>query len=334
MNLKVVTLAFLALPVFAVGSPAAATSPSSFVVSNMEELLVVQQVVGNATVDASEPVVIKVLSGRYLLKDTFRVARSKVSLIGEPGAIFELLGNTNEPVITDIAIMGLEIDGNKERQNSEFSAKRPWIRNNGIDVRAVTGLKVTNVVANNNRSGGLVISWGCSDVRVTGSTFAKNHFDGIAFYDSKDVEVSDCTMTKNLGAGISLDNDFVDSRFHRCVLDSNLDVGVFARSSARLEFKDCIVKQSGSWGFFLGHDAHGRGVIDVVIVGGQIVGNRGGVWMASVNEKQSRGTRVEGALFSANENNGRRDILSSGSVVAAVGVTDAGKLPLNLATVR
>jgi hypothetical protein len=97
------------------------------------------------------------------------------------------------------------------------------------------------------------------------------------------------------------------------------------------------VRQSGSWGFFLGHDARGRGVVDVVISGGQIVGNRGGVWMASENEKQSRGTRVEGALFSANESAGRRDIFSSGSVIAAVGISGqeaAGKVPLNLATVR
>jgi hypothetical protein len=60
--------------------------------------------------------------------------------------------------------------------------------------------------------------------------------------------------------------------------------------------------------------------------------------MASVNEKQSRGTRVEGTLFSANQHGGRRDLFSSGSVVAAVGNTGhdaAGKLStLNLATIR
>jgi hypothetical protein len=175
-------------------------------------------------------------------------------------------------------------------------------------------------------------------VRVSGSTFAKNYFDGIAFYDSRQVDVTDCTMTKNLGAGISLDNEFVDSRFSRCVIEANADVGIFARSSARLEFNDCIVRQSGNWGVFLSHDQHGRGVVDIVFTGGQIVGNRGGVWMASVNEKQSRGTRVVGAMFSGNEGNGRRDIQSSGSVVSAAGITGqdaAGKLTtLNLATIR
>lgn len=353
MNLKVVTRAVLALSVFAVGSSAAASSPTSYVVSNVEELLAVQSVVGDPSDPATEPVTIKVLAGRYHLKDSFRIARSKVSLLGEPGAKFELLANINEPVIaigtqkeiagsadsiSDIAIMGLEIDGYKDRQNSEYSAKRPWIRNNGIDVRAVTRLKVTSVIANNCRSGGLVISWGCSEVRVTGSSFAKNFFDGIAFYDSREVDVIDCTMTKNHGAGISLDNEFVDSRFTRCLIEANEDVGIFARSSARLEFRDCVVRKSGNWGIFLAHDSHERGVLDIVITGGQIVGNRGGVCMASVTEKQSRGTRVVGALFSANEGNGRRDIQTCGSAIAAVdnqGQDAAGKLStLNLATIR
>jgi hypothetical protein len=351
MNLKVVTLAAMALTLSVVGSKAANVSPGVVVVSNVEELLAVQSVVGNAADLAADPVTIKVQTGRYLLKDSFRIARSKVSIIGEPGAVFELLGNTNEPVIAigtqaeiarpadviaDIAIMGLEIDGNKDRQSSEYSARKPWIRNNGIDARAVTRLKVTNVTANNNRSGGLVISWGCSEVRVTGSTFAKNFFDGIAFYDSKDVDVIDCVMTKNLGAGISLDNEFVDSRFTRCVIEANEDVGIFARSSSRLEFKDCTIKQSGNWGIFLSHDQHDRGVVDIVITGGQIVGNRGGLWMASVTEKQSRGTRVERAVFSANEKAGRPDIHTSGSAVAAIGIPgqDVGKLAPNLATIR
>ena len=351
MNLKVVTSTFVALSLSAVASMAATTPPTLVTVSNVEELLAAQSLVGNAADTAADPVTIKVAPGRYVLKDSFRIARSKVSIIGEPGSVFELLGNTNEPVIAigtqaeiarpadviaDIAIMGLEIDGNKERQTSEYSARKPWIRNNGIDVRAVTRLKVTNVVANNNRSGGLVISWGCSEVRVTGSTFAKNFFDGIAFYDSKDVDVTDCTMTKNLGAGISLDNEFVDSRFIRCLIESNEDVGIFARSSARLEFRDCVVRQSGSWGVFLSHDQHDRGVIDIVITGGQIVGNRGGLWMASVHERQSRGTKVEGATFSANERSGRPDIHSSGSAIAAVGILgkDGAKIVPNLATIR
>src|SRR5687767_11899618 len=99
MNLKVATLAVLTLSVFSVVSPAGETSPSVCVVSNVEELLAVQQVVGSPLDAAGDPVTIKVLSGRYLLKDTFRIARSKVSLIAEPGALFQLLGNINEPVI-------------------------------------------------------------------------------------------------------------------------------------------------------------------------------------------------------------------------------------------
>src|SRR5689334_3374526 len=98
MYLKVALLAVLALPGFAVGNPVSATLPSSYTVSTLEELLAVQPVVGNPASAADEPVTIKVLAGRYLLKDSFRIARSKVSILAERGAVFELMGNMNEPV--------------------------------------------------------------------------------------------------------------------------------------------------------------------------------------------------------------------------------------------
>lgn len=352
MKVPLLLRAVVALAGLCAGSSVRALELVERDVTNEEQLLAAEKLVNVAPDAALPPVVIRVKAGQYLLKDTFRVTRSRVTLQAEPGARFVLANNVNEPVvalgsqieapgkgdtITDIVVMGLEVDGNREQQRSEFSARRPWIRNNGIDVRAVDGLRVSNVAANHNRSGGLVISWGCSDVHVSDSSFAGNFFDGIAFYASRGVEVVGCTMTRNRGAGISLDNEFVDSRFVRCVLEANGDVGVFARSSARLEFRDCIVKQSGSWAYFLSHDPHGRGVVDLVIAGGQITGNRGGVWMASVNEEQSRGTRVIGAAFSANDAGGRRNIFSSGSVVDAtqvVGPDGGTRHPLNIATIR
>jgi hypothetical protein len=225
-----------------------------------------------------------------------------------------------------------------EHQSSEYSAARPWIRNNGIDVRAVKNLSIAKVRANNNRSGGLVISWGCSDVRVSDSSFARNYFDGVAFYDSTNVEVTRSAMINNHHAGVSLDNEFVDSRFVECLIQGNRDVGVFARSTSRVEFKNCVVQNSGNWAFFLSHDNHGRGVVDVVINGGQIIGNRGGVCVGSIDEKQSRGTRVAGAAFSGNDGNGRNNIHTSGSAVAAIGILageSASKVPLlNLATIH
>jgi hypothetical protein len=328
-----------------------ASDRSTFSVSTVEELLALQPLLANPADDELQPVVVKIRPGMYLLKDSFRVGRSHVTLVGEQGAKLVLANNVNEPVlvlgtqnenageadvITDIAVVGLEIDGNKERQSSEFSARRPWIRNNGIDVRAVTRLSVSNVVANNNRSGGLVISWGCSDVRVTNSTFAKNHYDGVAFYASTRVEVTGCTMKQNQAAGVSLDNDFVDSRFSECLIESNGDVGVFARWSARLEFKDCTIRDSGNWAFFLAHNETGHGVFDVTITGGEITRNRGGVCQGSVEKKQSHGTRVVGARFSANERNGRLNLQTSGAMLESIDVpgTEPAKVsPVGLATI-
>lgn len=330
-----------------------AADDSTHVVSNMAELLDAEKLVKNQAADTAERVTVRIRSGTYLLRDSFRIARSRVSVIAEPGAKFILAKGVNEPVvaigsqqevagekdvISDIVLTGLEIDGTKDHQRSEYSAARPWIRNNGIDVRAVKNLSIAKVRVNNNRSGGLVISWGCEEVRVSDSSFAKNRFDGVAFYDSTNVEVTRCAMINNQCAGVSLDNEFLNSRFFECLIQGNGDVGVFARSSARVEFKNCVVQNSGNWAFFLAHDNHGRGVVDVIINGGQIIGNRGGVCMASIDEKQSRGTRVTGAAFSGNEGNGRNNIHTSGSAVTAVGIAagdSVSKVPLlNLATIH
>lgn len=300
-----------------------------------------------------DPLVVRIKAGDYVLKDSLRITRSDVRIEAEKGAKFILADGINEPVvavgtqvetpdqaqiISNIAISGLEIDGNRTQQSSEFSTVRPWIRNNGIDVRLVKNLSLSNVSVNNNRSGGLVISWYCSDVRVSSSTFERNYFDGLAFYASTGVEVRQCTMRNNQGAGISLDNDFVHSRFVDCILENNADVGVFARASAHLKFENCTVRGSGNWGYFLAHDAHDRGVENVSITGGQITGNAGGVWVASPHEKQSRGTRVVGTTFAGNDRTGRVNLQTSGSGVEVndlLGTPGAGKLSvLNLATLH
>ncbi len=138
MNLKVVTCAVAVLAGFPVGSFAKTSILRSYVVSSVEELLAAEQSMGNQLDSTAAPVTLKVLAGTYLLKDSFRIARSNVWLIGEPGAKFVLANNVNEPVIaiggqktfsgpgdaiTNIVVTGLEIDGNKEHQSSEFSAR-------------------------------------------------------------------------------------------------------------------------------------------------------------------------------------------------------------------
>lgn len=276
----------------------------------------------------AERVVVTIAPGRYLVRDTFNIGRSGVELRGEGEVELRLAARAQRPVIavgsqkeyvderdliTGIVISDLAIDGNKERQRSEYDRKLPWIRNNGIDARAVSGLLVERIRSDNNRSGGLVISWGCSDVLVRDCVFEGNYFDGVAYYDSERVYTVDCVMRQNDGAGISLDNGFVDSVFARCRLEGNRDVGVFARDSARLVFEGCEIVGSGNWGVFMSHDEKQRGVFEILISQTRFEGNNGGVRLGSVTQKQSAGNRIAKCLFVGNDRHGRSDASTAGS---------------------
>lgn len=280
---------------------------------------------------AADQVIVRVAEGRYKLRDTFHIARSNVSLEGEPGAILRLANRVQKPVVAvgsqkkfpveadrigNIRISDLEIDGNKDKQASEFDQDQRWIRNNGIDVRMTSNLLVERVSSRNNRSGGFVISWSCRDVLARECVFSGNFFDGVAYYDSERVYTVDCVMRDNRGAGVSLDNNFTDSMFARCRLESNRDVGVFARHASRLVFFDCTVTGSGNWAFFLAHDHEGRGVFDIDIASCQVVGNNGGIRMGSVEETQSSRNTVSATQLASNDSRGRADISTAGSPLA------------------
>lgn len=277
---------------------------------------------------AAYAVEIVVAEGEYEIAESFRIARSRVSLQGEGTVRIRLADGSNCPVIAlgtqksyvessdhieDVVVRGLEIDGNRQNQSSEYDARYPWIRNNGIDVRGVAGLVIDEVVSSNCRSGGLVISWGCVDGLVLRSRFENNEFDGLAYYDSARIFTLDCVSSRNVCAGISLDNRFVDSVFARCLLEENGDVGVFARNSERLYFVECSVLDSGQWAFFLAHDEQERGILDSAIVRCMMSGNDGGVRMASVTAAQSRGNALVGNRFAGNARAGRADVDTCGA---------------------
>jgi len=267
-------------------------------------------------------------SKSYVLNDTLRITTSNVSIIGEPGTKLSLANNVNKPVIAigsqeavptfttvNVTISDIEIDGNKDNQSSEIQADKPWIRNNGIDVRAVKRLTIQNVVSRNSRSGGLVISNKCSDIYVMNSEFDNNFFDGIAYYDSKRIYTQNSSIKNNNGAGISLDVDISDSIFSNCILDSNKDVGIFIRFANELRFNNCVIKNSGSYAVFLGHNEEDKGVHDLMFSGCQLLNNVGGVLMSSVNDTQSSHNSVVGCVFRANEQAGRLNIKTEGSQV-------------------
>jgi hypothetical protein len=264
----------------------------------------------------------------YVVYDTFRINQSNVSILAEPGTKVVLGNHVNKPVIAigsqeqipsytieNIYISGVEIDGNKENQDSEFDTDRSWIRNNGIDVRAVKRLTIHNVVSRNNRSGGLVISWESSDIQVLNSEFDNNYFDGVAYYDSTRIYTLNSSMKNNNSAGISLDNDLSDSIFSNCIVDSNQDVGIFSRFSTEIRFNCCIIKNSSSWAVFLGHDENDNGVHDIMFSSCHLLNNTGGIIMSSTNDTQSNFTSIVSSVFRGNEQNGRTNMQTSGSTV-------------------
>lgn len=270
----------------------------------------------------------------YVLRDTLRIATSNVSIIGEPGTKLVLADNINKPVVSigsqeaiptfvtkNVTFANIEIDGNKDNQTSETQADKAWIRNNGIDVRAVSGLTINNVISNNNRSGGLVVSNGSSDIHVADSIFGDNYYDGVAYYDSTRIFTLNSRMSGNDGAGISLDLDINDSIFSNCILDGNGDVGVFARFASELRFNHCVIKNSGNWAVFLGHNEEydDQGVHDLVFSGCQILDNIGGLLMSSTSETQSSHNSVAGCVFRGNEQQGRSNIQTLGPTVYQAG---------------
>lgn len=272
------------------------------------------------------------LAGReFVLPDTFRILRSNVHLRGTKGTRFVLADGVEKPVIAigvqdevpreeqrirRIRVSNIEIDGNKSGQSSETGREQPWIRNNGIDVRMTSDLVVEKVRSNRNRSGGLVISWKSRDVVVRDSAFDDNFFDGVAYYDSRNVRTINCSMTGNDSAGISLDNDFADSVFTRCRLVGNGDVGIFARHSHALRFDRCAIEGSGDWGAFLAHDDSNLGVHDIRFTHCTFAHNDGGIRLASVSEEQSSGVQIRACVFQ--DNGPRPDVDSAGSRVQVI----------------
>lgn len=236
-------------------------------------------------------------AGEHWLTAGLWVNRSGMTLRGEAGARLRLADGVNQPVILlgddaevpgavirNLRVEGLEIDGNRKGQDSETDPTRPWIRNNGLDVRRVEGLVVDRVRVRGARSGGLVVSWDSRDIEVMRCSFDDNEFDGIALYASERILVRDFECRDNQAAGLSFDNDLRRVRFEAGTLANNGDVGVFARHSSAIDFVGVEVTHSGSHGVFLSHrePGEGSGVRHFRLIDCRIAGSGGfGLWLAS-----------------------------------------------------
>ncbi len=285
---------------------------------------------------------VRVRAGTHVLTRGIHIRRSHVELIGEPGAVLKLGDDVLQPVILigsdkayprpddridDIRIANLELDGNMDRQRGAFPEFDPsrctrpgkpdpetcWIRNNAIDARGVTGLRVENVDAHHARSGGLVVSWQSREIYVANSSFNENWFDGIGLYDSESVVVTGFFCNGNRHAGISLDNDLRDVTFSAGHVRRNGGTGVFARHARDIGFHGVIMAENGEHGAFLAYakqkeeqalaqrgERLDTGVYRVVFNGCSFLDNReAGIFLAAPADR-SRGNAVLGSLFSGN----------------------------------
>ncbi len=172
----------------------------------------------------------------------------------DPNISIGTRGETTDPApeVKNINISNLVLDGNREKQTSEFSKRDKWIRNNCLDIRKTNGLTVTNVHCRNARSGGIVVSWYSSNMIFNNVQSYGHQFDGIAFYTAHSCIVTNFILHNNEGAGLSLDNDLRDSLFTNGVIRNNSDVGLFVRETYHVTFSALQIFNNKSHGVFLG----------------------------------------------------------------------------------
>jgi nitrous oxidase accessory protein NosD len=277
-----------------------------------DDVATIQQAIDSLPLEGGT---VRVRAGTYVVAQGIHVNRSNVTILGEQGVVVRLGEHVNQPVFligTDeeiastvtenIRISEMQIDGNKDFQDSETDPARPWIRNNGIDVRMVRDLRIDNVDIHHARSGGVVVAWKSRRIFISNSCFHHNFFDGIALYDSEDIQVSNFICYENEAAGLSMDSELRHVLFDNGSVKNNGDVGVFARDSEDLSFHSLLIFGSASDGCFLSHATLGTdtGVKRLFFLGCSFIDNgRYGFWLASP-ASESPDNAVIGCLFSGN----------------------------------
>lgn len=218
-----------------------------------------------------------------------------------------LVGNGLEvgnsaPLMTNVVIRDIAIDGNKAAQSSETTPGKPWLRNNGIDVRCVAGMLVDNVYIHDARSGAIVVSWDSSSILVSNSLLTSSFFDGIALYTSTDITVTNCQLQNNVAAGISIDNNLRNTLFQSCSVHNNGDVGIFQRWATNISYDACQIYSNGNHGAFLSWNSPTpyTGVNNTLFTGCAFSDNVGRGINLDSPASESVGTLVTSSTFSGN----------------------------------
>jgi len=278
-----------------------------------DEISDIQAAIDTLSIIGGGTVYIK--SGVYDLSKGIHINSSNITLTGEQGTLLKLNNNVNQPVlligddaevpdvsIENIKIEKIEIDGNKDFQNSETDSNRSWIRNNCIDIRKANDVRISEVDLHDARSGGIVVSWDSRYIFIDNSFFHHNFFDGIALYDSEDIFVTNFFCHYNQAAGLSLDNDLKGTIISTGSIKNNGDVGIFARHSMEVEFSNLVIAQNLSHGCFLSHESINTetGVNQLLFTDCSFYNNEGyGFWLASPASESSKIT-IQASIFSDN----------------------------------
>jgi hypothetical protein len=276
--------------------------------------------------------------GIHLITQAIHVNRSHITIAGERGTVLKLGDGVNQPVlligsddetptqcIKNIQIKNFGIDGNRKAQSSETDPTRPWLRNNGIDVRMVSDLWINHVDIFDARSGGIVVSWDSKRIFIDTSSFHDNFFDGIALYASQDIQVTNFNSYDNNAAGISLDNRLQHVLFSNGIIKNNDSSGLFVRDSTDVSFFNLMVVANGhndgvnfEDGCYLSHSADSSdnitGVTRLFFNSCSFIKNkRNGIYLDSP-VSQSAKNAVVGCLFS--ENGGEAVKMLGGSALS------------------
>ncbi len=189
-------------------------------------------------------------------------------------------GSSQIKTVRNVRVSGFDIDGNKDNQSYECwtpNAKTPprkpgeaisnatcdgtgpsAIRNNGITIRGAEDIQVSDVILNNNASGGMVTEKHVARLRVQRMKASHNWFDGFAGYQTENSSIEDSELTRNQGAGASLDLNFNNNTFLRTNLSDNAHQGVFARELSGNKWIDSEISCNGYQGVFLASSHAGQ----------------------------------------------------------------------------
>ncbi|MBC7743216.1 MAG: glucan biosynthesis protein [Bdellovibrionaceae bacterium] len=181
-----------------------------------------------------------------------------VLVIGDDKVIQDTNGNWITAIrVSDVEVSDLTVDGNlanqdpkKECGNGICDGDVTNIRNNAITIRGASYVSLNHVTAHSAISGGLVTEKYCDHLHIKDFTSYGNFFDGFAGYQTTDSLFESVNLSRNKGAGISIDIQFDNNTFSGGLLASNGDVGIFARNLSGNTFKNLKISHSGSHGAF------------------------------------------------------------------------------------